>query len=214
MTTHTARGTRLGALAIGAAGMLFALFPLLRPWADKSGLEGGLAEATGSPLWVAAHLAGATAFILLSLGALAVRDAHRGRPGGGAASLGLVFLGAGTGLTLLYFGAETFALHALATASDAAPEALFDAVRDGAAQLTVFALGLLLLAAGGILLAVAIWRGGVLPRTSALLLAAMIALYLPQFFLPAPGRIVHGVLLGIGALWLAIALWRSARAAH
>ncbi|QTV80742.1 hypothetical protein [Microbacterium sp. NIBRBAC000506063] len=45
----TRRGIRSGALALALSGVLFALFPLLRPWADKSQLEDGLIQATGSP---------------------------------------------------------------------------------------------------------------------------------------------------------------------
>lgn len=209
----TRRGIRSGALALALSGVLFALFPLLRPWGDKSQLEDGLIQATGSPAWVVSHLAGALAFVLLCLGALAVRDAHLAHRGERTARSALVLLWIGTGLTLLFYGAETFALNALAVAPESTPTPLFDAIREGVAQVSVFGVGLLLLAIGAVLLAVAVWRGGVLPRTSALLLAATIALYLPQFFLPPAGRIVHGILTAVGALWLAVALWRTTRPA-
>lgn len=208
MTTGaTARGIRPGAVALAGAGALFALFPLLRPWSDKVDGPGGLIEAAASPMWVVAHLCGAGAFLLVCLGALAVRDAHRGTAGERTARAAVVALWLGSGLTLLFFGAETFALHALAQAE--APVALLDAVREGPAALIVFALGLLLVAVGAVLLAVAVWRGGIMGRASAVLVAALLALYLPQFFLPPAGRIIHGVLTAAGALWLAAALWRA-----
>ena len=58
--------------------------------------------------------------------------------------------------------------------------------------------------------AIAVWRSNVLPRTSALLFATGLALYLPQFFGPAPVRIGHGILLAAGSIILAAALWASA----
>jgi hypothetical protein len=44
------------------------------------------------------------------------------------------------------------------------------------------------------------------------LFAAGFALYLPQFFGPAAVRIGHGVLVAIGSVVLAVALWRAADA--
>src|SRR5215813_1615640 len=72
---------------------------------------------------------------------------------------------------------------------------------------TIFAAGLLLLAAAAIMAAIAVWRSHVLPRTSAILFATGMALFLPQFFSPAPVRIAHGILLAAGSIILAAALW-------
>jgi hypothetical protein len=58
--------------------------------------------------------------------------------------------------------------------------------------------------------AIAVWRSNVLPRTSAILFATGMALFLPQFFAPAPIRIGHGILLAAGSIILAAALWASA----
>jgi hypothetical protein len=55
-----------------------------------------------------------------------------------------------------------------------------------------------------------VWRSHVLPRTSAILFATGIALFLPQFFSPAAVRIAHGILLAAGSIILAAALWASA----
>jgi hypothetical protein len=75
---------------------------------------------------------------------------------------------------------------------------------------TIFGMGLLLLAAGAITAAIAVWRSHVLPRASAILFAAGMVLFLPQFFGPAAVRIAHGILLAAGLLILAAALWASA----
>jgi len=58
--------------------------------------------------------------------------------------------------------------------------------------------------------AIAVWRSHVLPRASAILFATGMALFLPQFFSPAAVRIGHGILLAIGSIILAAALWASA----
>lgn len=201
-------GSHAGAAALACSGVLFAVFPLLRPWSDKLETAPQLAEAFESPWWVAAHLVGAVAFILLALGAIPVRDAHLATPGAAIARATLPLLWTGVGLTLLYFGVEAFALHAIAGDESTILE-ISEAIRYETVQLTVFVVGLLLMAAGAITLAIAVWRGGVLPRLSAVPLAAMITLYSFQFFLPPSGRIAYGLLTAIAALSLAAALWRT-----
>jgi hypothetical protein len=76
--------------------------------------------------------------------------------------------------------------------------------------MTIFAVGLLLLAAGAVMAAIAVWQSHVLPRASGILFATGMALFLPQFFSPAPVRIAHGILLAAGSIVLAAALWASA----
>lgn len=121
------------------------------------------------------------------------------------ADAALVVTWLGVGLTLPYYGAETFALNALGVraveAGDPAVLGLADPIRFGAAQATMFAAGLAGLAAGAVLAAVAIRRSGVLPRWSGVPLAAGMVLFLPQFFGSPALRIAHGVLV-------AVVLWR------
>src|SRR5690606_18208216 len=93
-------------------------------------------------------------------------------------------------------------------------EALIAAVREGTTQLTLFGVGLLLVAAGAILLALAVRRGGVLPRWSAVPLAIVVALYLPQFFATPGVRVAHGIVLATSAVWMAVAVLRSGREAR
>jgi hypothetical protein len=89
---------------------------------------------------------------------------------------------------------------------------LVDAVRFSPVPATTYVLGLLLLAAGAVLAAVAIWRSGVLPRASGILFAVGFVLFLPQFFTPPAVRIAHGVLVAAGSIWVALALWRASEA--
>lgn len=203
------RTRRTTAALLFTAGFLYALFPLLRPWSDKDGTVTGLLEALSSPLWVVSHCAGAFAFVALLVASLGLRELHRETRGAAASAAGVVALTVGAGATLLYYGAETFALHAVASSPPPEAEPLIASIREGTAQITLFGLGLLLVATGGVLLAIAVWRGGFLPRWAALPLAVAMALYLPQFFTPPAMRITHGLLLAVAAAWLALVVLRS-----
>jgi hypothetical protein len=65
---------------------------------------------------------------------------------------------------------------------------------------------LILLAAGAVIAAVAVWRSGRVPRWSAVPVATGVVLYIPQFAASQPVRIVHGLLMLVGCWWLAWAL--------
>jgi hypothetical protein len=202
--------TKIGAASLALGGIMFVLYPAVRPWHDESTVDGATASMQ-SGAWVAAHLFGMLGFILVSLGVLALRDRLAGTPGHTAAGLAVVTTWLGTGLTLPYFGAEDFALHAIAGRAAGGSIDLLDlveAVRFGPVAVTTFGLGLLLLAVGGVLVAVAVARSGALPRLRGVLYGVGFVLFLPQFYTPPAARIAHGVLLGAGAVWLAVALWR------
>jgi hypothetical protein len=208
--------TRLGAAALAAAGVLFFLYPAVRPWEDESTLDGAT-KAMSSGAWVASHLFAMIGFILIPLGLLAVHGAVSRT---GAERLGftaLVTTWIGVGLTLPYYGAEDFGLNAIARKAKEGQVRdlldLVDTVRFGPAQATLFAVGLLLLGVGAVLVAITVWRSGVLPRSSGILFGVGFALFLPQFFTPPAVRIAHGVLVAAGSIWLALALWRTSTAA-
>jgi hypothetical protein len=135
-----------------------------------------------------------------------------------ASVIGLALAWIGVQLTLPFYGAETFALRAIGqealTQGDATLIAIADSVRLGPG-LAFIVVGLLLLAVGGLLFAIAIWRSGRLQRWSGVPLAAGLPLSLPQFETPEAVRIAHGLLVMAGCLLLAYALGRrdSERAA-
>jgi hypothetical protein len=195
-----------GARALTVAGALFVLYPAVRPWSDAT--AEGSAAAFASPWWPVAHLAAVAGFVLVGVGLLTLRDLVAGRPGARAAGAALGIWTAGAALVLPYYGAETFALHALGGLSGTGIDvpALAEAVRMGPVQVVAFAAGLLLLAAGAVLAAVAVVRAGLAPAWRAALWAAGFALYLPQFFLSPEVRIAHGVLVGVGCVLLATTL--------
>jgi uncharacterized membrane protein len=193
--------SRLGPLALAASGVLFLLYPVLRPWTDETTVDGAR-EAMASPAWVAAHAFAMVGFILVPLALLALRDAIGLVP--------VVVMSVGAGLTLPYYGAEDFGLHAAATTKGTDLLAVAEATRYNPVAITMFGAGLLTLAVGAILAALAIRRSAVLPASSGIVFAIGFALFLPQFFTPAPVRVAHGVVMLAGLVWLAVAMWRAA----
>lgn len=212
MLTYPAR-TRLGALALALAGVLFILYPAVRPWEDEDTEAGAIAAMT-SGAWIASHLFAMIGFILVALGLLALRGAIRDTRAEPVALVAAVTGWVGAGLTLPYYGAETYGLNAIATSAAGGEPfdllATIDEVRLDPVAATTFAVGLLALGVGAVLAAVAVWRSQVLPRAAGLLFALGFALFIPQFYTPAAVRIGHGVLVGVGSAWLALALWRAA----
>jgi hypothetical protein len=202
---------RAGAAALAAAGALFLAYPALRPWHDESTVAGATASMS-SNAWVAAHFFAMLGFILMPLGLLALRAAVATTRAEPLALTAAVLAWIGSGLTLPYYGAEDFGLHAI-TGPDghgASLLRLIHAVRYQPLAITIFAAGLVLIAAAAIMAAIAVWRSPVLPRASAIPFAAGFALFLPQFFSPPAIRIAHGALLAAGSIILAAALWTSA----
>jgi hypothetical protein len=208
--------TRLGAVAFAIAGILFVLYPAVRPWHDESTVDGAVA-AMSSPAWVASHLFAMIGFILVPLGLLALHGVLA-RPNAGARAerlmgVAVITTWIGAGLTLPYYGAEDFGLNAIArrAAEGRALDVLdlADAVRYGPVAATTFAIGLLALGVGAVLAAVAVRRSGVMARHAAVPFALGFALFIPQFYTPPAVRIAHGVLVGAGLAWLAWELWRA-----
>ena len=207
--------TRLGASALALAGVLFLLYPAVRPWKDESTVDGATA-AMASGAWVAAHLFAMIGFILVPLGLLALHGAVSRTRAGSLALAATVTSWIGAGLTLPYYGAEDFGLNAIAGKAAEGRSldllGLVDAVRFNPVAATTFALGLLSLAVGAILAASAIWRSQVLPRYSGVPFAVGFALFLPQFYTPPAVRIGHGLLVAVGLTWLAVGLWKTTAA--
>ncbi|KAA0021091.1 hypothetical protein [Antrihabitans cavernicola] len=177
----------------GFAGVMFAVYPILRPYSSETGMAG--AEAFGSPLWVAAHTCAMLGFIALGLGMLYAR-------GAGLPNTAVISTWIGIGLVLPYYGAEAFALNAIGrSAVDASNPALLDlasSIRYSAVQMTMFGVGLVLIAIGTVAFA--------RQHRYARVLAVGFVLFLPQFFAPPELRIAHGILILVGSLLVARAV--------
>ena len=209
----TDQRARLGALAFAIAGILFAVYEAAAPRADETTLDGAAAWASAG--WSIAHISAIVGLILIPLGYGAIRGLLDGTPNERTAFLAATIGYIGSGLTISYYGAEVYGLKAIGQRAVADGDAsLTDVGNDfrlDPTAMTVFAIGLLLVALAAVLAAIAVWRSGTLPRWSAVPLAALLATMLPQYFLPHAGRIIWGVLVAAAALWLGSALWRAAR---
>lgn len=213
MTSSNAPRTRLAALALVIAGVCFVLYPAIRPFSDEVSLQG--AAAFASSAWLLAHSLAMVGFVLVLLGLLSVNSLLRDTAAGGLSMVAFVVTLIGVGFTLPYYGAETFALHAVGQEAIKLQNAdlyvtLTNAIRYGEG-IWFFGAGLLALGVGTILFAVAIWRSGILPGWSGILLAAGFALFIPQFFTPQPVRVGHGLLVMVGCLVLAWSMVTFAR---
>jgi hypothetical protein len=205
--THPRRSrAQLAALAL--AGLFFAAYPAVRPYADETTMAGARAMASGA--WIAAHSFAVLGFVLLALALPVLSGLRPDRAFSRGRAVLLATLG--TALVLPYYGAESFGLHAIArhvvATDDPALLALTDGVRYQPVAITSFGIGLVLLAVAGALVGVSLWRARAALRWGGLLLATGLVLFLPQFFAPGPLRVTHGVVLAVGCLLLAGAGWR------
>lgn len=203
---------RWGAACFAVAAPLFVLYPLTRPWHDEATATGAVA-AMGSPWWLASHTFAMAGFVLVALGLFCLRELLVTTPAQRTAGAAMIAGWIGTGLALPYYGAETFGLHTMALTDVPDPVTFSETFRQGTVAMSMFGLGLALLAGAGILAAVAIARSNSLPRSSGTVAALGLVLFLPQFFAPPGLRIAHGVLLGLGLLWMALILARAGRSA-
>lgn len=183
---------RLRAAALALAGASFALYPMLRGSGSESGLAG--AELYARPAWLAGHVLGMVGFVAAAWGIAAV-DRRAAR-----------WTLAGTVLLLPFYGAEAYGLHAIGRRAvetdDPALVAAADMFRYEPVAVTTFAIGLLAVAVGGVLL-LGLLRTGLSGHRLGLLLTGLaLATYVPQYFVPIGGRIGHGVVLGVGLLAL------------
>jgi hypothetical protein len=158
---------RVGAAALAVAGVLFALYPTIRPFSDEASLQG--ARAFASTAWIVAHVVAVGGFIALVLGLFGLHRLPSGTPLGGRSFTALVLSRVGAGLTLTFYGAGAYSLHVIGR--EALREhrggvlALASQVRHGPG-LPMFAVGLVMLAVGVIVMVAAVWRSAILPRWS------------------------------------------------
>jgi len=208
-----ARG-RFGALAMALAGILFVLYPAIRPFSDESSLQG--AEAFASTAWILAHTLAILGFILLVWGIFSLYTMLQGTPMERLMYWGLGLSWLGVGLTLPFYGAEVFGLHAIGQEALKQQNAglldLANQVRFGPG-FAIIIVGLLSLAVGAILVSLAIWKTSDLPKWSGVPFALGLVLYIPQYMASQPIRVAHGLLFAIGCFWIAAGMWQKSSAA-
>jgi hypothetical protein len=207
---HESR-TRIAALGLALAGVLFLVYETAAPRTAQDTLEGAASWASSG--WAVGHVSAIIGLILIPLGWAGLRNYLDGtgaeRLAYVAATLGYI----GSALSISYYGAEVYGLRAIGARAVADGNASLTKIgqdfRMGPIAATVFAIGLALIAAAAILAAVAIWRSGTLQRWSGVPLAAAMVLYVPHFSLPHTERIGWGALVTVGAVWIAVELWRA-----
>jgi hypothetical protein len=194
---------RLAALSLVLAGIFFVLYPAIRPFSDEISLQG--AAAFASPSWVVAHSLAIAAFILLTLGLCGLYIHLQETAVERLAFLALILSWIGVGWTLPYYGAETYALHAIGQEAlqqnNAALLSLANSIRFGVG-IVFFGTGLFLIAVGTILFGIAIWKSHTLPKWSGILLAIGFGLYIPQYVTPQIVRVLHGLLIMVACAWI------------
>jgi len=210
-TTRPDPRARMGAIAFGLAGILFVVYEAAAPRLDQTTLEG--AESWTTVGWTVAHISAIIGLILIPLGYGALRGYLEGTRNEKTAFLAATIGYIGSALTISYYGAEVYGLKAIGQRAvddgDASMTEVGNAFRYDPTAMSVFAIGLALIAIAAVLAAVAVWRSGTLNRWSAVPLAALLVTMLPQYFLPPSGRIAWGALVTVAALWLAAELWRA-----
>lgn len=207
-----ANRVRLGAVSLGISGVLFVLYPAARPFSDEASLKG--AEAFGSSAWILAHVFAMLGFILPALGVLGLYLLLQETPVERLGLTALTLIWVGAGLTLPFYGAEAFGLHAIGQRAFSehsnAVLTLANDVRTGPGLMMGVA-GLVLLAVGTTMLALTVWISSALPRWSGFPLAIGFILFVPQFFAAQPLRVAHGLLVCAGCLWTAAGMWRGSQ---
>lgn len=199
---------RLSAIAFVIAGILFVLYPTIRPFSDEASLQG--AAAFASTEWLLAHILAIVAFTLLPFGLLGLHNSLQQIGSEPHAYWAVVLSLIGVGLTLPFYGGEAYGLHAIgldAIHQQSATLLNLAAVVRSGAGLVIFLVGLLLLAFAAILAAIAVWKSERYSKWSGIPFMVGVGLYIPQFFWTQPFRIAHGVLVAIGCFWIANGLW-------
>src|SRR5438309_1011686 len=102
---------RLGAASFAIAGVLFLLYPAIRPFSDETSLQG--AAAFASTAWILAHMLAMVGFTLVMLGLLGLYLAFRATAVEGIAFWALAVGLLSIGLLLPFYGGEAFGLHAI-----------------------------------------------------------------------------------------------------
>jgi hypothetical protein len=133
-------------LALILSGILFLLYPAVRPWSDETTVNGAI-QSMGSTAWVASHFFAMLGFILVPLGLLALRN-----------KVPAILFWIGAGLVLPYYGAEDFGLHAIAR-NGANVWSWRTPCATSRWPSRSSATGLILIAAAGVFTAVVVWRG-------------------------------------------------------
>jgi hypothetical protein len=208
--------TRLGVLAVPVYGLLV-LLSTLSHQPDPGSDFRAYAEYVTTTGFLVSHLAGSilgtTIGLLGVLALVAVLAATGVRR---LALRGLVLSVGGMALIMTLFGAAAFAQPAIGRAYLAGQQAAVAVNSDlyGAPAVAVGATGGLLYSAGAVLVGVALWRAGTLPRWAGVLYAVAVPLIAVVGLAVGVAQPVGAVLLIVGGAWIASAVWAQPARPH
>jgi hypothetical protein len=221
MTGNIVQATRprLTAVFLVLSGIFFTLFPVIRPFFDESSSDAAAGFASAG--WILGHACGMAGFILLGLGFLGTYLHLQQTSAERRGFLALVLCWIGAGLTLPFFGAESFGLQVIGQAAQAQGQTqsgleilrMANQVRFGPG-LGFIGAGLLLVAAAAILLATAVWKSGLRPRWGGIPLAVGLVVYMPQLQgapVFQPIRILVALIILAGCVLTSLAILREGK---
>lgn len=212
MTTQTR--VRYGAIALAVSALLFLAFQLFHPVSSLDLTDAAKAAATfGDPVFVFTDALLIVSYAFLPLGLIAIYGLLADRPGGTWALTGIALLILAIGPFQAFSGVGTFGFSAAAQSILAGNAEAIDVlgrmVQGPSLPFGLTGVGLIII--GAIVLAVAIWRSGALPKWAGVAFAAGLVLFIVAVASPEAVqkgfRIADGLLMGIGGMWLAWALW-------
>ena len=216
---NTANWIRLGLLALPFYGLL-TFWTTLDPQPDPSTDYEAWARYVSTTYYVLSHLLGSILGLVFAIFGVFALGAYlaNGRAGGRLGLVAMVITVAATALFLPLLGASTFAAPQEGQAYLAGIEE-YAQLEPGFAvyvQGATFLLVILLLFVGNVLLGVAVWRSGTLPRWAGVIWAAAAVLMYPLGQVIAmtitgstpPTVLVGALLIVISGGWIA---WRVMR---
>jgi hypothetical protein len=208
--------TRLGVLAIPVYGLL-ALLSTLSHQPDYRTDFHAYAEYVTTTGFLVSHLVGSILGTTIGLfGVLALGAVLAATGGRRLALRGLVLSVGGMAFIMTLFGAATFAQPAIGRAYLAGQQAAVAINSDlySAPAVAVGLTGGLLYSAGAVLLGVALWRAGTLPRWAGPLYAVAVPLISIVGLVVGVAQPVGAVLLIVSGAWIASRVWARPVRAH
>jgi hypothetical protein len=170
-SANTASWIRLGLLALPVYGLL-TFWSTLRPQSNPNEDFEAYARFVSSTSYMLGHLLGSTLSTILAIFGVFALRAYLVRSRAGRLTLvAMVITVTGHALFLVISGTPTFATPAIGRAYLAVNKAVTE-VDCGLAVTATFMLGILLALVGNVLLGVAVWRSGTLPRWAGAIWAA------------------------------------------
>jgi hypothetical protein len=210
--------TRWGALTLALSSALFAAWGLLHPVSSLDLSDPIAAARIGtSTLQFIADLLLLATFMLLPMALLTIYDRVKATNAERWAFAALVLMLLAIGPFVAGLGVALFATPAAGEVFLRGEQGGIDVLKAMFAGplLPVTLVGIVLLTLGSITLAIALWRARSLPKWAGLMYALGFALVI---VLPAVAntvsaqkvyRVVDGLLVGVGGLWLAWSIWRE-----